>query len=371
MKLLDNPFAVLGVSPRDDRRKVTEKADEAALLGGASVEDALGTLMKMNQRIRAELRWFPGCDPAVAETFLRYAKDLSDGDSTPMPSMDGLSCPLAQANALEAFFEVWPASDPEYIVGLCRSMDRILSRVTVVETKNMINGDRRAGGWDRIQDESAVADQLEARLRELARTVSEKMSRLPSEQAVRDTLGRIMKSDLDKQGIIAQAAADSYLFRIHDQEENLRTRLQGELSVQMKLKDKITRNVFDSLKPQVENWCRMTEPLRQTPGPMRNHAESICHDMRECIVACFNNAPTTTEKKSGIYPVAGGTQTRTITYESKKTACKQTIESSKWLASLFPEQVRFVEMLKADQDKLAEIIVEEDRVISEKLALGR
>ena len=54
MNLQENPFAVLGVSPRDNRHTLLEKADEAALLNGAAVEDALASLLKMNQRVEAD-----------------------------------------------------------------------------------------------------------------------------------------------------------------------------------------------------------------------------------------------------------------------------------------------------------------------------
>ena len=264
MNLQENPFAVLGVSPRDNRHTLLEKADEAALLNGAAVEDALASLLKMNQRVEAELSWFPGTDPSAAETFLRYAKELSGGGRVPMPSLEGLGCPLAQANALSAFFAAWPDDYPEYTFGLCRSLDRILSQVTADETLSMINEDRQAGGWDPIQDELALADPLEARLRELVQVVRIRMDRAANEKNLLDTLNRIMSSDMDKQGTVAQAASDAYVFRIHDQEESLRTRINQQLSAL--LKDRITATRIAALKPNVESWCRLTGPLRQTAG---------------------------------------------------------------------------------------------------------
>ena len=130
MGISENPFAILGAAVSDNRRELAERADEAALLGGTAVDDALTSLMQMNRRIAAEVSWFPGTHPKAADAFIVWAKTLSAGQTVPMPPLDGFRSPLAQANALAALFERWPADEPELFMGLCRSMDSVLSQVT-------------------------------------------------------------------------------------------------------------------------------------------------------------------------------------------------------------------------------------------------
>ena len=167
MKLTENAFAVLGAMPGDDRLVLNEKADEAALLGGEDAEAALNQLMQMNRRISAELSWLPASTADAADSFLAYARALSEGQSAKIPPLDGLGTALAQANALSALFEIWPAEDADMFMGLCRALDRILSQVTAEETLQAINADRMAGGWETIPDVLTLSAPLNDRLREL------------------------------------------------------------------------------------------------------------------------------------------------------------------------------------------------------------
>ncbi|MBR6707669.1 MAG: hypothetical protein IKI84_13495 [Clostridia bacterium] len=365
MNLKENPFAVLKASPRDNRHILAEKADEASLLEGAAAEEALAMVMQMNRRIEAELGWFPGTDPAVCETFLRYTEQLKGGASIPVPSVEGLGCPLAQANALAAFFEAWPDSRPELFVGLCRSMDRILSQVTAAETMNVINEDRIGGGWEAIRDESVLFDPLESRLRELAQVVRTRMERIAGDQDMTEMLCKVLGTDIDRQGSVARAASDVYILRIHDREEELRTQITEKLS---KNKDgKPIASQIEAMMSEIETWGGLTKPLRWAAGETKNHAEKICHDMRNCIVQYCNTAPATTERRS--LPI--GNQIRTVTYQSKSGAFRKAIAYSKQLADLFPEQHQYVEMLRKDREMLEQLIRSEDNMVTSKLINGR
>lgn len=366
MNLKENPFAVLNASPRDNRHQLTEKADELSLLEGAAAEEALAKLMKTNRRIEAELGWFPGTDPSVCETFLRYSEQLKNGAGVPVPSVEGLGCPLAQANALSAFFEVWPDFWPELFIGLCRSMDRILSHVTAAETMNVINEDRIVGGWEVIRDESALFDPLESRLRELVQVVRIRMERITEDQKMTDMLCKLMMdTDIDLQGSVARAATDVYILRIHDREEELRTRITDQLSKNKNGKPMASQ--IETMLSDIKTWCGITRPLRRAAGETKNHANTICHDMRNCIVQYCNTAPATTERRSQQF----GTQIRTITYQSKKAACQNAINYSKQLEALFPEQTQYVEMLEKDREMLTQLILKEDLMVTSKLISGR
>ena len=93
MGISENPFAILGAAVSDNRRELAERADEAALLGGTAVDDALTSLMQMNRRIAAELAWFPGSDPGTAETFVSYAKAAAANRQEKLPSLEGIGSP--------------------------------------------------------------------------------------------------------------------------------------------------------------------------------------------------------------------------------------------------------------------------------------
>ena len=359
MKLTENPFAILKASPADNRRRLTEKADEAALLGGASVDDALMNLMQMNRRIAAEVSWFPGTHPKAADAFIVWAKTLSAGQTVPMPPLDGFRSPLAQANALVPFFELWPSSRPEYAVGLFRSLDMILSEVTTAGELELINQDRQAGGWEVIPDELALAGPLEDRLREICQIVRDRMEQVPSDETLLNLINRLFAYEsFDPLGLVGKTVTDAWAMRSHDREEETRRQLIGRLG-QYKEKD-ITEAQLDSLRSDIGQWCAITAPLRKSAGPIRREARTICHEMRERIVWYVNHAPALPQKMSKKVPVPGGVKTITVSWQSKKEAFRKAISLSEWLAGQFPEQTDQVMLLDNDRKVLENAMVREE-----------
>lgn len=369
MKLCDNPFAILEASPRDSLHRLTEKADEAALIGGVSVDNALSTLIQMNRRISAELNWFPGASDDAVASFRTYADIVATGQHASLPPVLGLGSSLAQANALAAFFEIWPLSHTEYLIGLCRSLSMILSKVTVAETLAAINADRQAGGWDIIPNEQILAEPLGNRLRELTQIVRSGIEKAETEKEAAQVAKKLfVLPSFSAQGVVGDAIAEAYLMRIHDQEEKLRNKITQQSSVYKN--EKVTQSQLDAMKSNLETWNQLTFPLRMRPGAFRRNATSLCHDMRECIINCFNNAEPKNINKSQVFPTLNGTRTVTVTYKSKKEIALAMIGMTKWLAGLFPEQTDLVAMLKKDQDTLSDIIVQEDSSAMQALIRG-
>ncbi len=358
MKLYDNPFYILDVSPVENRHQLMEHADEASLLGGLSVEDSVSTLMQMNKRIVAELGWFPGADPAAAAAFTAYIKTISEGGSASFPSVEGLRSPLAQANALSILFEIWPDSLPLYTIGLCRSLDMLLSKVTVSEIFALINEDRRKGGWESIPDEMTLAGPLEDRIRELCRLVEARWKRISANHQAQVLDMLLSYRDFDKNGQVCRTVSDAYSMHIHDEEESLREQILTALKNYSERKNYLYPPA--PMSKDVEKWCKLTVPLRKTVGPVFRNAGIICGLYRQCIVDYFNNAPTSTKTKSKTVSYLNGTRTITLNYQSKENATKDAESLTAWLISQFPEQTELVERLKQDQKTLSEIVPAEE-----------
>ena len=66
MKLNENPFCILGVSIRDSKQVIDEKADDRCFDEPEReeiFEKAKGILLNPQQRLQAELGWFPDVQP--------------------------------------------------------------------------------------------------------------------------------------------------------------------------------------------------------------------------------------------------------------------------------------------------------------------
>lgn len=355
MKIYENSFYILGASPREDRHQLMQRADEASLSGGISVEDSVSALMQMNRRIVAELGWLPGAEPAVAASFASYAKTISEGGSAPFPALDGLESPLARANALSVLFEIWPDSLPIYTIGLFRSMDMVLSKITVSDTFALINEDRKKGGWESIPDETAIAGLLEDRIRELSSLVEFRMEHMDIDEkaAMLDKL--FSYKDFDLNGQVCRTASNVYTMCIRDEEKILRDKILTDLKNYSERKNFSYAPTI--MQIDVEKWCKLTYPLRKMKGPEFLNAALICGIYRHCIVEYFNNSPARAESRT---EVRGG-RTYTISYKSRGYAANKAEELTVWLIKLFPEQTDLVMRLLDDQKALADVVPAEER----------
>jgi len=156
-ELLENPFAVLGASPRDSRERLIELADEAALFGDASANERLNQLLQPAPRLQAELCWFPSTEPGEVKEILDYARR---DRVAPVPALRTDST-LARFNACRLFLAYWPVKDGEDALALCESLVIAERSLTVDRTVWEVRMDRRIAGMPGEFDRSTVAERME------------------------------------------------------------------------------------------------------------------------------------------------------------------------------------------------------------------
>ncbi len=100
--LQKTPFAFLGVTTRDDRRRIVELAEEKSLeLDHEVCQKARSDLTSPRNRLSAEVAWLPGISPRKASLLV---EDLMQN---PMAIRLESGLPiLAHLNLLAAVFEV-------------------------------------------------------------------------------------------------------------------------------------------------------------------------------------------------------------------------------------------------------------------------
>lgn len=101
-EFLRNPFALLGATTRDNRRRIVELADEASLITDHDVcQKARADLTSPRTRLTAEIAWLTGVSPRKAEELVSAVR------SNPMSLVDrddDLPA-LAHCNLLTASFQ--------------------------------------------------------------------------------------------------------------------------------------------------------------------------------------------------------------------------------------------------------------------------
>ena len=97
MDIIENPFYVLGATPRDRKSRLIELSEDLALNRDPdAITAARNMLLNMRHRLAAEVAWFPGMSPRRIATNIDLLKHNSAG-----MDLDGFSV-LCTANFLAA-----------------------------------------------------------------------------------------------------------------------------------------------------------------------------------------------------------------------------------------------------------------------------
>ena len=155
-----NPFWVLGVTSRDDRRKIVEMAEERALhLDYDLCQKARSDLTNPRARLSAEMAWMPGVAPRMAE---KLTKALSE-DPLSVRSEDGLP-ELARANLMAAACELVADHEPVGSISeFIRDFAWVVESIDAEEVLRDVNEDRAVSGFPEVKGLDAIEEELAER----------------------------------------------------------------------------------------------------------------------------------------------------------------------------------------------------------------
>jgi hypothetical protein len=171
-----NPFAVLGVTTRDDRARIMEAAEDRSYdLDPEICSQARATLTNPRKRLEAELGWFPGTSPKVAD----------QATSTSVKAIGQLPLAgLAKANALAIAAMRWTPSETEELVGFLDALCAAVEEVDLLQVLREVNEDREIAGFPPFSSAEAAEDVLRDRRQTWRRTVMMVMERTPTVEMV-------------------------------------------------------------------------------------------------------------------------------------------------------------------------------------------
>lgn len=176
MNLLENPFHILGASPRDDRRRIVELAEEKSLsLDPAVCAQARADLTHPRNRLVAEVAWLPGLEPSrVAE--LMECIQRTPSELTWVPGHQALAKANMLASALSGLGGA-RASDALHlgILELAALMDLFHAE----EIRALINQERALSGFPEVLETSAVEEALAERRKHYRTAIRSALEELP------------------------------------------------------------------------------------------------------------------------------------------------------------------------------------------------
>ncbi|MBQ7371394.1 MAG: hypothetical protein IJW67_05865 [Blautia sp.] len=254
-EIYDNPFRILGASPADPRSKLNALAENASLLGGADVEDAINKLILPHARFQAELNWFPCTNEQEIRKVLDYSGEA--GEEAPDFSSDSV---LAQFNACRIFSEGWPVTDVASARALCRSFALVYERVSPEKTMEEMNRDREKSGFPFL----AEADDIVYRLAEFRRKiVADLYTRInwSLEDSTTDVMVELAKDYGDRNGpyrfsILLADLISAYEMTKHDTIQSYVKTMEETMQAGKSLNQAVT------LPSVLKKWHTLTLPGR-------------------------------------------------------------------------------------------------------------
>lgn len=183
MDLRDNPFHLLGASPRDDRHRILALADDKSLVADAEQERAIAearaTLTNPGKRLAAEVAWLPGLAPERAARLLEMLRD------TPwripfQPALPTLAALNLLASALREARRFLRILLPEHVADLIAALCTTHAQIKPDAVLDEINAERQVAGFRPVDDVAALAPLLDQRRRHAQHAIDQALALLPA-----------------------------------------------------------------------------------------------------------------------------------------------------------------------------------------------
>jgi hypothetical protein len=293
--LHQSAFAVLGVTTRDNRKRIVELADEKSLeLDHDVCQKARSDLTNPRTRLNAEIAWLPGVSPRKANQLVESL--LND----PMVVREESSLPtLAHLNLLAAAFEaVDGKQDADNLAPFIVETAYLTEELDSEEVLRDINEDRAASGFPEVR----ALDQIEAELTERKRyyrgAIKNALDRLPPM-----TLIQVMTKTVDD---VTRGGEDHAPELIDDLVDSYETETQGILQKEAENIHKLIKVIRDAagsgeqaIKPYVDkldtvarNWDRIAQPIQlssKARGIDHEASYSLAYTIRNLALELFND----------------------------------------------------------------------------------
>jgi Mg2+ and Co2+ transporter CorA len=292
--LHQSAFAILGVTARDNRKRIVELAEEKSLeLDHEICQKARSDLTNPRARLSAEMTWLPGVSPRkatqLAECLLNDPMAIREEDSLPI---------LAHLNLLAAAFEAVDSEhDAEDLAVFILEIANLVEELDLEDIQRDINEDRAVSNFPEV----LVLDQIEAELAERKRyyrnSIKDALDRLPSM-----TLIQVMTDTVD----IATSGGDDHApALVDDLVDSYEVETQGVLQQEAENVNKLVKAIKDSadsgeaaIKPYVDkldavvrNWSKIVRPI-QLSAKARGIDHEPSHDLagivRNLAIDLFN-----------------------------------------------------------------------------------
>ena len=289
-----NPFAVLGATVRDDRRKIVELAEEKSLsVDSDECNRARSDLTTPSKRLRAEVGWMPGLSPKQAEKMVSALE--SDIDSVrgevSLPSM-------ASANLLAAAIEMLdPSMDTNLWCEWIEDLAHAAQEIDAEEVLRDVNEDRSVAGFPPIQGLDLVEVEITDRKKAFSEVVRNAFEDFDSDKMV-----KVVTKLVDDATLSGEVHAPQVIHDIVDRYEIEALRfLEPEAGNIRKIVEVVKESapkgertvspLIEKLDAMLRNWDFVAQPIQlsaKAQGLGHELSNDLAWTVRGLAVEMFN-----------------------------------------------------------------------------------
>ena len=296
MDLLQNPFHILNATPRDNRRKIMDLADERSLmLDSSECMQAHSDLTNPRRRLSAEIAWLPGIGPKRTDEVLA----LLESSPSNLLGIDKLSS-VARANLLAAGLSRLPDCSSDDIAEWILEIAGAFENIDIEELRVILSEERIVSGFPEITDSSAVEAAIQERRQHYRQVIKAALDNLYARELVEAvTIAvELATDDGKKQGLILiDDLVDSYEVEAQaflEKEEGNIEKLVKDIraAADSKRPDWFLAPIINELVRVVKNWDTVAQPIQvstKSRGLDHDASHRVAMLVRELAIDLFND----------------------------------------------------------------------------------
>ena len=292
--LQQNPFALLGVTTRDDRRRIVDLAEEKSLeLDHDACQKARSDLTNPRTRLSAEMSWLPGVSPRKA------AQLVSALHSDPMLIREESGLPtLAHLNLLAAAFEAVDDRDSaDDVAEFIQEMAYLVDDLSAEQVLRDINEDRSVSGFPEVKGVDQVETELSDRKRYYRNAIKDALNRLPPASlvdAMTLAVDGITCGGENHAPELIDELVDSYAVEtqsfLQKEAENAQKLIKAARD-SAKSGESVVKPLVDKLEAVARNWDKVAQPIQlsaKARGIEHEPSHEIAYSIRSLAIELFN-----------------------------------------------------------------------------------
>jgi len=301
--LHQTPFAILGVTTRDNRKRIVELAEEKSLYLDHDVcQKARSDLTNPRNRLSAEIAWLPGVSPRKTSQLLENLLQ----DPMTVREMAGLPT-LAHLNLLAAAFEAVDGKhDADDLASFILEVAALADGLDPDDILRDINEDRAVSGFPDVQTFEQVEAELAERKRYYRNAIKDALNRLPPTtliQVMTEAVDAITSNGEDHAPELIDELVDSYEVEtqsfLQKEAENVHKLIKAARD-STNAGEAAVKTYVDKLAVVARNWDKVAQPIQlsaKARGINHEASRDLAYEIRSLAIDLFNKHDMLTQSQ--------------------------------------------------------------------------